>query len=196
MEDRKKRLTAFAVNVDRTTNHTKEDHRRRSGSDAMTSTATTDHVTDVFMDHNDDDYRTTTTTTNDSTTIPNKRKLLHFRNYIPSDPTFLHNDDHPTNDIHPPISTTKSVLQLALERARSELLLHSNTTTLKHYHPTTTVTTKPKNHTIHADLQRNIQSKLHRLEQQTQRALVSILRHRLEQEATTTTTTIYTDHST
>ena len=193
MEDRKKRLAAFAVNVDRTTNTTEEDHHCRSGSDAMTPTSTTtDHVTDV-MDHNDD-YRTTTT--NDSTTIPNKRKLLHFRNYIPSDPTFLHNDDDhpPTNDIHPPISTTKSVLQLALERARSELLLHSNTTTLKHYHPTTTVTTKPKNHTIHADLQRNIQSKLHRLEQQTQRALVSILRHRLEQEATTTT--IMTDQST
>ena len=191
MEDRKKRLAAYAANVDRTTNNTEEEDHRRSGSDAMTPTTTTDHVTDV-MDHNDD-YRTTTT--NDSTTIPNKRKLLHFRNYIPSDPTFLHNDDHhpTTNDIHPPISTTKSVLQLALERARSELLLHSNTTTLKHYHPTTM--TKSKNHTIHADLQRNIQSKLHRLEQQTQRALVSILRHRLEQEATTTTT-IMTDQST
>ena len=194
MEDRKKRLAAYAANVDRTTNNTEEEDHRRSGSDAMTPTTTTDHVTDV-MDHNDD-YRTTTT--NDSTTIPNKRKLLHFRNYIPSDPTFIHdNDDHPpTNDIHPPISTTKSVLQLALERARSELLLHSNTTTttleLKHYYPTTT---KPKNHTIHADLQRNIQSKLHRLEQRTQRALVSILRQRLEQEATTTTT-ILTDQST
>ena len=92
----------------------------------------------------------------------------------------------------------KSVLQLALEQARLEIhSAGSQASPLGNHPPNQMVSphhhhhhnnNNNKNIKINADLKRNCQSKLRLLEKRTQTALVSILRERLEQEASTTTT--------
>ena len=92
--------------------------------------------------------------------------------------------------------TTKSVLQLALEQARLEIQSAGSQASPLGNHPPNQMVSphhhhnnnNNKNNKINADLKRNCQSKLRLLEKRTQTALVSILRERLEQEASTTTT--------
>ena len=91
------------------------------------------------------------------------------------------------------MKTTKSVLQLALEQARLEIQSAGSQASPLGNHPPANHMVSPHHNNnninkINADLKRNCQSKLRLLEKRTQTALVSILRERLEQEASTTTT--------
>ena len=199
MEDRKARLAALAVKAGRSsnggTNHDEDDP----------AVAT---ITEQQQQQDRDDEKDSYRNQPDDNTALKKRKI-HFRNYIPSDPTLM--TDHnvtiataTTNEIktqpQPNIDsittpTTKSPLQLALEKARSEIF----NTTVKNKSELISKGTNNehlKNHKINADLKRSIQSKLQLLEKRTQKALVSILRERLEQEATvqSSTTTMTNNH--
>ena len=91
------------------------------------------------------------------------------------------------------MKTTKSVLQLALEQARLEIQSAGSQASPLGNHPPANHMVSPHHNNnninkINADLKRNCQSKLRLLEKRTQTALVSILRERLEQEASTTAT--------
>jgi hypothetical protein len=107
-------------------------------------------------------------------------------------------------------TNSKSTLQIALEKARLEISNHTkqssndkrqitpsyvqDTTTSTSTTATTTINSNtPK---INADLKRKIQSKLDLLEKRTQKALVRILRERLEREAATSTQTTTTTTTT
>lgn len=143
------------------------------------------------------------------TTAASSKRSIHFRNYIPSDPqlneTQLTGNDEesiPTTSLaessskrsrtserlEPRSATQKdpSILQVALEKARSEI---SNISTSGETWKAQTSApegmalsgiTRKK---INEDLKRNIQPQLDRLQKRTQRAIVSLLRERLEKEA-------------
>jgi hypothetical protein len=209
MDDRKQRLAALAAKAGRGT---------LQNNDNVDPEQHDDSATDINNNNVEDDAQGQEIQHNNS-----KRKI-RFRNYIPSDPKLIENDqtrnDTSVDSVHMENKKaridgdiddlsmvhgkgTKSALQIALDKARSEISIHSNqlsndhsrqTTnpSLKHDNITTSTTTNstttepPK---INADLKRNIQTKLNLLEKRTQKALICILRDRLEQEATATATT-------
>jgi coiled-coil domain-containing protein 12 len=139
------------------------------------------------------------------------KRNIHFRNYIPSDPKLLTDikpssaeDDElmesstkrsrTSGSTDPPVKAKeKSVLEAALEKARAEI---SSTAALESRRdgsqaphersaPTTSAdlvlpTQKKK---VNDDLKRNIQPQLDRLQKRTQKAIVALLRERLEKEA-------------
>jgi coiled-coil domain-containing protein 12 len=158
----------------------------------------------------------------DQTHVTSQKRNIQFRNYLPSDPKL--GDQLPTASIDDESKASnkrfrssvpvvgigqaqqdqqkKSVLELALEKARSEvsssngnagrpndLPIQSNSHAPVHNNNNNSTalsgTKAPKK--INADLKRNIQSKLDRLHKRTQKAIVSLLRERLELEATVST---------
>lgn len=194
MEDRKARLAALAAKAGRKNDSVSN---RDEDDAAIAATGQPQH-----RDDNNDSHP-------DGNTSPKKRKI-HFRNYIPSDPK-LSSDNEATGaiatnviqnqssntdstNIKPTTSTTKSPLQLALEKAKSEILNAATTTTNQSTDgggisaSGISISNISKehlnNHKINADLKKRIQSKLQLLEKRTQKALVSILREKLEHEAT------------
>lgn len=211
MEDRKARLAALAAKAGRSTGSNDDVISHNDDGPAVTTTEQ-QQLHDGDDNNNDKSHRSYP----DDNTAPKKRKL-HFRNYIPSDPTLTTNHNVTNVTEHTEIKiqlpnantttsttapTTKSPLQLALEKARSEILntatktaatnksvskLQADGGSTGHNNSMLSISKianeqlKPK---INADLKRNIQSKLQLLEKRTQKALVSILRERLEQEAT------------
>jgi cwf18 pre-mRNA splicing factor len=154
-----------------------------------------------------------------------KKRKIHFRNYTPSNPNLIDTTDDtttntsgtsPTDPTTPVASTAttatslsnattrntnegsiqqKSVLQLALEKAHTELsnsrniaITGATPSTMRVPRSSSLSTTRnnpTNNHVVpkNADLKRSIQSKLHTLEKRTQTALVCILRQRLEEQA-------------
>jgi len=78
----------------------------------------------------------------------------------------------------------KSPLELALEAAKAEISLPRNEQDLL-------IMAAPKK--INWDLKRNIQPKLDKLEKRTQRAIVELLRQRLEHEASATSAAAQSD---
>jgi hypothetical protein len=160
----------------------------------------------------------------DPTHVTSQKRNIQFRNYLPSDPKL--GDQLPTASIDDESKASnkrfrstsgpvvgigqaqqdqqkKSVLELALEKARSEVSTingnvgrpndlpiqsNSHAPVPNNNNDNSTAlsgTQAPKK--INADLKRNIQSKLDRLHKRTQKAIVSLLRERLELEATVST---------
>lgn len=97
-------------------------------------------------------------------------KILQFRNYTPSDPALDSTVDEPASKR---IKQEKSALEQALELAKSELPDVRGEEDL--------IAAAPKK--INADLKRDIQPKLEKLERRTHKAIVALLRERLEKEA-------------
>lgn len=95
----------------------------------------------------------------------NAAPSVAFRNYTPADPALESSTEEPAP------KKLKSALQEALEKAQSEA-------TMVQQDPTALAPKK-----INWDLKRDIQGKMDKLEKRTQKAIVELLRERLEQEA-------------
>jgi coiled-coil domain-containing protein 12 len=103
-----------------------------------------------------------------------RARAVLFRNYAPIDER-LEPDDENEEPLskRPRNEETKSALQEALEKAQKEvatIVADGDVTTMG-----------PKK--INADLKRDVQEKLDKLERRTQRAIVSLLKERLERDA-------------
>lgn len=99
---------------------------------------------------------------------------ISFRNYVPMDERLEppKDDDEPSTK-RARTEETKSALQEALEKAQKEVaaaVTDGDVTTMG-----------PKK--ANADLKRGIQDKLDKLERRTQRAIVALLKERLERDA-------------
>ena len=146
----------------------------------------------------------TTTETNDDQTPSQQqqqRRTLNFRNYAPADDRLVHGDDDDdantdNQKTQEPVrkrsklanansggsaaaagenqKEEKTALEKALEEAKAEIPTHSRT-------GEDLVAMAPKK--INWDLKRDIQPKLKKLEKRTQRAIVEMLRERIEKEA-------------
>jgi coiled-coil domain-containing protein 12 len=102
-----------------------------------------------------------------------ERNVVQFRNYTPSDPTLDITSDEPASKRIKATSQEKSVLEKALEMAKAELPEIRGDEDV--------VAAAPKK--INADLKREILPKLQKLERRTHKAIVALLRERLEREA-------------
>lgn len=91
-----------------------------------------------------------------------------FRNYTPSNKTLAGEESSNEPDTKRQKQDEPSVLQLALQRAKEQPPLH--TTPIQHKK-------------LNWDLKKDIQPKLDKLEKRTQKAIVALLRERLENEA-------------
>lgn len=100
-------------------------------------------------------------------------RSVNFRNYTPADPQLeqAETDDEPSAKRAK--QNEKSVLEKALEEAKAETPQTRAEEDL--------VAIAPKK--INWDLKRDIKPKLDKLERRTQKAIVELLRERLEQEA-------------
>lgn len=101
-------------------------------------------------------------------------KVLSFRNYTPSDPTLDSTTATSDEPASKRIKQEQSALEQALAIAKTELpnTLRDNDDL---------IAAAPKK--INADLKRDIRLKLEKLERRTQKAIVALLRERLEKEA-------------
>lgn len=102
-------------------------------------------------------------------------KIFHFRNYTPSDPTLGNTatTEEPASKRIKQASQEKSVLEQALERAKTELPDIRGEEDV--------IAAAPRK--INADLKRDVRPKLEKLERRTHKAIVALLRERLEREA-------------
>jgi coiled-coil domain-containing protein 12 len=138
----------------------------------------------------------------------NSKRSIHFRNYIPSDPRLLNEiqpsstgDDesmqastkrsrtHGPSD-PPPKPKEKSVLEAALEKARIEISKTASPRDgFQALQEGSALTANAdlgfsaQRRKINDDVKRNIQPQLDRLQKRTQKAIVALLRERLEKEA-------------
>jgi coiled-coil domain-containing protein 12 len=120
-------------------------------------------------------------------------RAIKFRNYTPADPTLEKKQDTLLDEpVAKRAKAEKSELQLALDKAKEEAAMAvsaggavhrggSGGATLDADDVNVVVATAPKK--INWDLKRDIQPKLDKLERRTQRAIVELLRERLEREA-------------
>jgi coiled-coil domain-containing protein 12 len=120
---------------------------------------------------------------------------LKFRNYTPVLLPTIHGaaDDEDPRAVAPPPKKPKtnqndgkkdgelSVLEKALEKARKDAAAASSSSSSAEPHSSATTTIEPKKK-INWDLKRDIQPKLDRLEKRTQKAIVALLKERLENE--------------
>lgn len=113
------------------------------------------------------------------TTNEDSPKVLHFRNYTPTDSTLESSStvttDEPATKRIKQTNSEKSVLEKALELAKTEL------PEIRGEEDVMMMAAAPKK--INADLKRDIQPKLEKLERRTHKAIVALLRERLEREA-------------
>ena len=100
---------------------------------------------------------------------------VSFRNYAPSNEflTEQSKDDDDEPEAKRTKTEEKSALQQAVEQAQKEAALTVEQGDVTRMGPKK----------INADLKRDIQDKLDKLERRTQRAIVSLLKERLEREA-------------
>lgn len=121
--------------------------------------------------------------------VPRTTKI-QFRNYTPADPSLEDQPQPPASkrprrpDDNAGAADTakkekKSILEQALEKARSEA---PAVTSNKVEDSLAAAMSSPKK--SNWDLKRNIQPKLDKLERRTQKAIVALLKERLEKEAT------------
>ena len=116
------------------------------------------------------------------------KKTIVFRNYAPTDESIIQQQqqqqqqDQPSSSpLHKKQKTKLTALQNALKEAREEST-SSHGDTMHTVSTTSTVKNMaPKK--INSDLKRDISAKLAKLEKRTQKAIVSMLRERLELEA-------------
>jgi len=100
---------------------------------------------------------------------------VSFRNYAPNDESLVPQTEKDEEEPAPKRTKTdeKTALQLAVEQAQKDAALtvvEGDVTRMG-----------PKK--VNADLKRDIQDKLDKLERRTQRAIVSLLKERLERDA-------------
>ena len=106
-----------------------------------------------------------------------RKKTLTFRNYVPKDSALDASAvEQPAKRPRTTVEEPKSALELALQetKATADSSGQSND-----WSSVTNVTTKK----VNWDLKRDIQAKMDKLERRTQRAIVDLLRERLEREA-------------
>ncbi|EJK63884.1 hypothetical protein THAOC_15433 [Thalassiosira oceanica] len=107
-----------------------------------------------------------------------RKKTLTFRNYVPKDSSLdALTVQQPAKRPRTTVEEPKSALELALQeetKATEDSLGQSN-----NWSSVTHVTTKK----VNWDLKRDTQAKMDKLERRTQRAIVDLLRERLEREA-------------
>jgi coiled-coil domain-containing protein 12 len=100
--------------------------------------------------------------------VPSVSKQVVFRNYAPQDVALEHDADEEEPDSKRTKVNVKSALEAALEETALE---------------TTTTATSLAPKKVNWDLKRDIQEKMDKLERKTHRAIVQLLRERLEREA-------------
>jgi coiled-coil domain-containing protein 12 len=104
------------------------------------------------------------------------KKALYFRNYAPNDNSLQQDEDEssaPASKRPRTDENSKSALQEALDKAKQDI-----SSTTKNNDMTTLAPKK-----INWDLKRDISDKLAKLERRTQKAIVELLKERLEKEA-------------
>ena len=107
----------------------------------------------------------------------NERPKISFRNYVPKDATLSTstNDEEPTTKRFKSNNEGKSALEKALAKT---------TTTSQSQNQTSWSTVTPvETKKVNWDLKRDIADKMDKLEKRTQKAIVEMLRERLEREA-------------
>ena len=121
---------------------------------------------------------------NDQQVTADAKPTIQFRNYVPKDQTL---DASTTQDDAKPISkkqkteeSSKSALEIALAKtSRESREAAGQNVGSGGWSSVLPITTKK----VNWDLKRDIQSKMDKLERRTQRAIVDLLRERLEKEA-------------
>lgn len=106
----------------------------------------------------------------------NNKRAVSFRNYAPNDTSMDEEKDAKKQKIEEKTEEKKtSVLQEALQEAQSDI----STSKSKQQNAITDMAPKK----VNWDLKRDIQEKLSKLERRTQKAIVELLKERLEREA-------------
>lgn len=127
----------------------------------------------------------------------NTPKIIRFRNYTPSDPSLLSaRDDNSTKDL--PASKrfrseaeesnrkSESAIEQALAKTKAE---QENAEHNANKKQSLSRIEAESNRKANGDLKRDIQPKLDKLERRTQKAIIELLRMRLENEAEAAVTT-------
>lgn len=108
----------------------------------------------------------------------NNKRSVSFRNYAPND-TSIDEEGEDKDAKRMRTEEKKSALQEALQEAQSDIATSKGSSS-KQQNAITDMAPKK----INGDLKRDIQEKLSKLERRTQRAIVELLKERLEREAT------------
>ena len=110
----------------------------------------------------------------------NNKRSVSFRNYAPNDTSIEGEKEEEEAKDAKRMRTEekKSALQEALQEAQSDIATSKSSS--KQHNAITDMAPKK----INGDLKRDIQEKLSKLERRTQRAIVELLKERLEREAT------------
>ena len=183
MSDRKARLAALAAKAGRSKN-TAEPEEKPDGDDQPTMEESQQHKPKPslkFRNYTPADVSLEKMAT-DSTSRPGEgaNKRPRIRNE--------EEDEETTSASTAPVaSDNKSALERALEKARAEMTPESQVS--QAVTSSSSVLAAPMgkhNKKINWDLKRGIQSKLDKLEKRTQKAIVSLLKGRLEQDAAET----------
>ena len=123
---------------------------------------------------------------NDQIVTDITKPTIQFRNYVPKDQsldastTQIHDDAKPQSKKQKTEEQSKSALEIALAKtSRESREAAGQNVGSGGWSSVIPVTTKK----VNWDLKRDIQSKMDKLERRTQRAIVDLLRERLEKEA-------------
>ena len=123
---------------------------------------------------------------NDQQVTDTTKPTIQFRNYVPKDQTLdasttqLVDDAKPQSKKQKTEESSKSALEIALAKtSRESREAAGQNVGSGGWSSVIPVTTKK----VNWDLKRDIQSKMDKLERRTQRAIVDLLRERLEKEA-------------
>ena len=185
MSDRKARLAALAAKAGRSKN-TAEPEEKPDGDDQPTimeeSQQQKPKPSLKFRNYTPADVSLEEMAT-DSTSRPGEvaNKRPRIRNEEEED------EETTSASTAPVASDNKSALERALEKARAEMTPESQVS--QAVTSSSSVLAAPMgkhNKKINWDLKRGIQSKLDKLEKRTQKAIVSLLKERLEQDAAET----------
>jgi coiled-coil domain-containing protein 12 len=175
MADRKERLAALAARAGRPNTNAPDAVTTTAAAAAAAAAGTGEDAEGEKPQQQEQEHRT-----------------IKFRNYTPADPNLEKKQgtllDEP---VAKRAKAEKSELQLALDRAKEEAAMAMSASGVVHAGSggaaleaddvNVMVATAPKK--INWDLKRDIQPKLDKLERRTQKALVELLRERLEREA-------------
>ena len=181
MSDRKARLAALAAKAGRSKN-TAEPEEKPDGDDQPTMEESQQHKPKPslkFRNYTPADVSLEEMAT-DSTSRPGEgaNKRPRIRNEEEED------EETTSASTAPVASDNKSALERALEKARAEMTPESQVS--QAVTSSSSVLAAPMgkhNKKINWDLKRGIQSKLDKLEKRTQKAIVALLKERLEKDA-------------
>lgn len=167
-EDRKSRLAALAARAGRNSIH--------------------NEANDDIHGDNDGDYRSKPHEELEGS----KTKTMVFRNYVPNDKT-LENDSlephakrlkqHEGSQDIEESKMASSELDMALIQAKSEASAAVKDSSFPSQHDASAINLISASKKVNWDLKRDIAKKINRLERRTQKAVVDLLRSRLEKEA-------------